>query len=192
MRVVARLGTCSHARKQLAVREGWCYQRSERLRWGSALLWGDRHGAAPVPWDHVPPAAPGRAGRGPAAFPKSGVRSHPPEWEFMVKAPFATDAMSCQGCVVRNELLPLGRLLLLSGKSQQRVINHRAGQSCLLPDGEWALHTCCRGVRLSAVTGCSGPAWETSPVLLGGRTSQVRSRMRDCSGNQRVSFLPLV
>lgn len=189
---MARLGTCSHARKQLAVREGWCYQRSERLCQGSALLGGDRHGAAPAPWDHAPPAAPGRARRGFAAFPKSGVQSQPPEWEFMVKAPFATQSMSCQGCVVRNELLPLGRHLLLSGKSQQRVINHQAGQSCLLPDGEWALHTRCRGVCLSAVAGCSGPAWETSPVLLSGPTSQVRSWMPDCSGNQRVSFLLLV
>lgn len=145
--LVAPLGTCSHAREQLAVREGWCHQRNERLCRGSALLRSGVMCAELLPcpgWprDHVPPPAPGQgqqleepARKGIAAFPKSGMQSHPPEWKFMVKAPFAMDGGNCEGRVIRNELLPLERRLLLSGKSQQRVINHQAGQSCLLRDG---------------------------------------------------------
>lgn len=122
------------------MREGWCYQRSERLRRGSALLCS----GVMCTGERAPPPAPGQgqkleelAHRGIAAFPKSGMQSQPPEWEFMAKAPFAMDGVSCQGHVIRNELLPLERRLLLSGRSQQRVINHQAGQRCLLWDGLW-------------------------------------------------------
>lgn len=69
------------------------------------------------------------------------MQSQPAEWEFTVKAPFAMDGVSCQGRVVRNELLPMGRRLFPSGKSQQRVINQQAGQLCLPRDGMWVQHT---------------------------------------------------
>lgn len=74
--------------------------------------------------------------------------------EFTVKAPWEMDGGSCQGCVVRNELLPMGRRLFPSGKSQQRVINHWAGQLCVSCDGvwvqnsvdvPWSLHWMCHG-----------------------------------------------
>lgn len=87
----------------------------------------------PGTWD--PGAAGGTRRRDVAAFPKSGMQGQPPEWEFMVKVPSAVDGVSCLARVGKNELLPLERHLLLSGESQQRVINHRAGQSCLLHAG---------------------------------------------------------
>lgn len=123
------------------MREGWCHQRNERLCRGSALLCSGVMCAELLPcpeWprDHVPPPAAGQgqqleepAQKGIAAFPKSGMQSHPPEWKFMVKAPFAMDGGNCEGHVIRNELLPLKDACFFLGNLSRGSLITRQGRA---------------------------------------------------------------
>lgn len=147
-----------------AAREGCCCQRSERLLWHQLCSAPGRcaqsccfFGVSLGPRSSAcPEAAGGTHCRDVAAFITSGMQSQRLEWEFMVKVPSALDGLSCRAHVSQNELLLLGRHLLLSRESQQRVINHRAGQSCLLHAGHGFSTRAGRGFGIPSTPGQPG------------------------------------